>query len=184
MGGYNSLNFLIYPSLTLFPNHRHANRKSLKCTFLYLNLYYTHKFFLQIWSKGLQLLTNAPLPRFLGGDIIEESSNKREISKLFLINLCICMSINMMQLLVKALQNQKFALSYLDNMRVNLINNFLDVFGSKRALICLVLMTLFMISQQKIFSLAASGKPYLFSLSFQTLGFIPQIITYSGHPPR
>ena len=184
MGGYNPIIFLIYPYLTLFSNHGKANRKSSNCTFLYSKLYFTHKFFLQIWSKGLQLLTNAPLPRFLGGDIIEESSNKREISKLFLINLCICMSINMLQLLVKALQNQKFALSYLDNMRVNLINNFMDVFGSKRALICLFLMTLFMIFQQKILTLAASGKPYLFSLSFQTLGFIPQIITYSGHPPR
>ena len=129
-------------------------------------------------------MTNAPFPRFLGCDIIEESSNKREISKLFFINLCICVAINMLQLLVKAVHSQRFSSSYLNNMRVNLINNFLDVFGSKRAIFALVLTALFMISQEKLLTLASYDKPYLYSLSYQTLCFILPITTYTGYPPR
>ena len=93
------------------------------------------------------------------------------------------MSINMMQLLVKALQNQRFALSYLDNMRVNLINNFLDVFGSKRALLALVSFFLLM-SQDTLWTFAASEKPFMYSLSFQSTSFILILTTYTGHPPR
>ena len=107
---------------------------------------------------------------------------ERKIQIIF-INICICVGFNMLQLLVKGLHNRRYALSYLNSMRVNLINNFLDVFGSKRALLALVSFFLLM-SQETLWTFAAYEKPYLYSLSFQSTSFILILTTYTGHPPR
>ena len=113
----------------------------------------------------------------------EGLSPERGKSNLLIINLFICVGIHMIQLVVKTINGQRFAESYINNMRVNLIGNFLDFFTSKVAIFSLGLVILIEILG-KLLTFKKSEEMYLYSLSYHVVLFYLTTIPYRGYPLR
>ena len=139
--------------------------------------------YFQIWSQELSLLPNVPLARFFSGGCTDDSlSPEREKSNSLVIQMYISLFVHTIQVVVKTLSAKKFATSYINEMRENMIDNFMNFFSSKVAIIAFSLGVA--VANFHVLIFGDSENKYVLSLSYHTVVFIIVSFPYRGHPLR
>ena len=121
--------------------------------------------------------------RFFGGGETEDSlSPEREKSNSFVVQMYIALTVHTIQGVVKTVSAKKFATSYINEMRNNMIDNFMNFFSSKVAIIAFSLGVA--VEHFHVFIFGDSENKYFLSLSYHTVVFIIVSFPYRGHPLR
>ena len=123
--------------------------------------------------------------RFFGGDMTEDCFlPERQKDNSLIIHVFISFAVHSVQIFVKIRSAHKFATSYINNMRGNLINNFLNFYSARGMIIAFslsVVLELFLIFFGKY---GRSKSKYLLSLSFHIMISFIILLPYRGYPLR
>ena len=144
-------------------------------------------FDVQIGFNGLPALPKNPMARFFGGEEIEDmlSSNNWKSNRMFL-HLSVTIACQLLQIVVKNFHGRRFATSYMNNMRANALNNFLNIFSSKVSIISFIIAIVL-----EAFNLSQFGvledkyllaRKYILVVYFVVL--LVSCLPYSGYPLR
>ena len=141
----------------------------------------------QITFNGLPLLSNVPWARFFGGEDIEEQLSSNDWrSKRFFYLLTFSIMCQVIQIIVKKINCRQFATSYINSVRENMLNNFLNIFNSKVSIISFVLVIVLEIFNVSLFGVLKDS--YLLSqiyvLAIYVVVLLASCLPYLGYPLR
>ena len=140
----------------------------------------------QICFNGFPPLGKAPMPRFFGGEKMEEKlSAERGKTYKSALHLYISVILQIILIIVKQI-NRQHGTSYINRMRANIMNNLLNFFNSKTAAITFVMAISFEISSTFLFG--ELENKYVMSqasmLAFHTMFLLICSLPYRGYPLR
>ena len=141
----------------------------------------------QITFNGFPLLSNVPWARFFGGEDIEEQLSSNDWrSKRFFYLLTFSIMCQVIQIIVKKINCRQFATSYINSVRENMLNNFLNIFNSKVSIISFVLVIVLEIFNVSLFGVLKDS--YLLSqiyvLAIYVVVLLASCLPYLGYPLR
>ena len=141
--------------------------------------------YFQIWSQGLSLLPKVALVRFFGGDMTEDCFlPERQKDNSLIIHVFISFAVHSVQIFVKIRSAHKFATSYINNMRGNLINNFLNFYSARNMILVSSVIVVFNIFLIFFGKYGRSESNYFLSLSFHIMISFIILLPYRGYPLR
>ena len=141
----------------------------------------------QITFNGFPLLSNVPWARFFGGEDIEEQLSSNDWrSKRYFNLLTFSIMCQVLQIIVKKINRRQFATSYINSVRENMLNNFLNIFNSKVSIISFVLVIVLEIFNVSLFGVLKDS--YLLSqiyvLAIYVVVLLASCLPYLGYPLR
>ena len=143
--------------------------------------------YFQICFNQFPLLGKAPMARFFGGEQIEEKLSA-EKGKTYRSALSMYIAINLQIILIilKTINSRQPGTVYINRMRANIMNNFLNFFNSKTAIITFIMTISF-----EIFSTFLYGElenKYVLSqvamMAVHTMHLLIYSLPYRGYPLR